>query len=305
MATETNRYAKKKFDLKSTQPHKRKEDRDHNASWYDTTPSELKGFFGFKILLSACKPARIDFLWRSHPLFYHPLLSKLMTRKRYQQLMACLHLVDNDRIDERNKVAKLRPMLELINSTFPVNAPPSIHVAIDEGMVKSRSRFLPIQIYNSKKPTKWGAKLFLLAQEGTHYVMNLFFYVGVVTVDDQSARSITCKTVLRLVKESQLYPPFYLYFDNAYTSIELLLELARMNIYACGVLNQKRKHIPKDFLSRFQKLEKGEIIWTRLQGTNITVTGVYDSKLLLVASNFHNPLHIEWASRRLSRSCVK
>ena len=56
---------------------------------------------------------------------------------------------------------------------------------------------------------------------------------------------------------------YHLYFDNYYTSVKLLLELAINKIYSCGTLIVKRKGVPPNLkdIKEFKKRPRGSMRW--------------------------------------------
>ena len=76
-----------------------------------------------------------------------------MTRDRFQQIKSNFHLVDNSKKIPKDKLFKIKPLLELKNTQMIEE------LSIDEQMVpfKGISR---LKQYISKKPYKWGFKLY-------------------------------------------------------------------------------------------------------------------------------------------------
>jgi hypothetical protein len=120
---------------------------------------------------------------------------------------------------------------------------PGCHCAIDEGMVKFKGRssmkqFLP------KKPTKRGFKIWTRAYSLSGFMNKFEVYEG--KKGDRTEVGLGAIVVTSLTKKIQNHY-HQVYFDNYFTSIDLLVKLLRNGIYSCGTFREK---IGKVFLSR-------------------------------------------------------
>ena len=76
--------------------------------------------------------------------------------------MALLHVVDPGTEDTADKLHKVESFIDYCRSRCLALYQPRQQLAIDEHMVKSRHRSGILQ-YIKDKPTKWGIKLWVLA----------------------------------------------------------------------------------------------------------------------------------------------
>ena len=53
--------------------------------------------------------------WESNAFVHWSPLTNIMSRNRFDEVMACFHLCDNDNLDRSDKMSKVRPFLNLIN----------------------------------------------------------------------------------------------------------------------------------------------------------------------------------------------
>ena len=81
------------------------------------------------------------------------------------------------------KLDKIKSLLDILLPRFRALYCPSPSLAIDETMVGFRGRFGSIQ-YVPMKPTKWGIKLFTLADAANGYVLNTLVYTGAQTLEN-------------------------------------------------------------------------------------------------------------------------
>ena len=95
-----------------------------------------------------------------------------MSRNRFQLLLENLHFVNNNEIDKNDKLAKIRPIVDIVRNQYTEVEPEEYHRR-DEQIIPSKTKFSRIRQYNPKKPKKWGFKN--LVRAGSHGIMYDFF----------------------------------------------------------------------------------------------------------------------------------
>ena len=99
-------------------------------------------------------------------------------------LMKYLHLNNSQRQPYcsstlYDKLFKIKQFLDQIIQLFQDVYSPLKHISIDESIIGFKGRLSWIQ-YMLKKPTKWGIKVWVLADSSNGYVWNLQLYTGKV-----------------------------------------------------------------------------------------------------------------------------
>lgn len=89
--------------------------------------------------------------------------------------MALLHIVDPNTETQGNKLRKVQYFVNDFRSRCACLYQPGQNLAIDERMVKSRHRSR-IRQYIKDKPTKWGIKLWVLADSCNGYTLDFDIY---------------------------------------------------------------------------------------------------------------------------------
>ena len=133
-------------------------------------------------------------------------------------------------------------------------------VSIDEAMIPFKGRSSMKQ-YMPLKPVKRGFKVWTLADAHTGYVYSLEVYTGKKgdTVEKGLGASVI-HTLSRPLQHRYMYmnvhfmEPYlrnphryhHLYFDNFFSSIDLLLDLLKVGLYGCGTLRSNRCGCPTD-----------------------------------------------------------
>lgn len=99
--------------------------------------------------------------WSTDPLFSSEFIRSIpMSRNTFSAILTFLHVSDPDplKTDPSDRLYKVRPLLECLNSNCRKYYQPHRHVSVDERMVKNKGRFTCKQ-YVKMKPVKWGFKL--------------------------------------------------------------------------------------------------------------------------------------------------
>jgi len=119
--------------------------------------------------------------------------------------------------------------------------------------------------YMKNKPTKWGIKLWVLADSSNGYTYDFDVYAGSKAGQVPSEHGLAYDVVMRLVP-SLLNQGYHLYFDNFYTSLQLIKDLFQNGIQATGTAADNRKGFPlsmKGGKTWARKKERGSIRWAR------------------------------------------
>ena len=110
---------------------------------------------------------------------------------------------------------------------------PYAQVSIDERMVQNKGRYAFRQ-YIKDKPTKWGMKLWVIADAGTGYTYNFEVYTG-KTGNAPPKFGLAYDVVIRLMK-SLFGQGYKLFVDNFYSSVQLCKDLIDNKTTMCGTI---------------------------------------------------------------------
>ena len=116
-------------------------------------------------------------------------------------------------------------------------------------MVKSKAR-CHFKQYMKNKPTKWGFKLWVLA-DMTGYTVDFDIYTGKTT--ERSELGLSHDVVMQLVPPLT-YQGYELYCDNFYSSPKLFEDLLHLGIGATGTFRSNRKGIPGEVRHTLKKV---------------------------------------------------
>ena len=87
-----------------------------------------------------------------------------------------------------------------------------------------------------------------------------------------------------------------LFFDNYFTSVNLLSTLLENGTYACGTIRTNRKQYPAEISEEVKKLSHGEFVFR--QSGNLTATAWKDNKVVNIASTLAGPEDHTTVNRR-------
>ncbi len=172
IVVETNRYANS-FGLNNPD----------GRTWTDTTVEEMKAFVGLLICMGIVRLPRLELYWSSQfSLIKTPGISTIMPLRRFEQIWRFLHLTDNNLEiaygqPGYDKLFKVRKLLDLLCPRFESEFELHQSCTIDEAMIPFKGR-LKFKQYMKDKTTKWGIKVFVLADSITGYVKRLQVYTG-------------------------------------------------------------------------------------------------------------------------------
>ncbi|KAL3969518.1 hypothetical protein ACER0C_027315 [Sarotherodon galilaeus] len=117
---------------------------------------------------------RADYWKREWPYNFH-FPQEYMSRNRFEAIVWSLHL-SNLKDDEENqkkrntpqydRLFKIKPLYDQLVNACKANFQPYENICIDERMVASKAR-ISVKQYMKAKPTKWGYKLFVLADSAS------------------------------------------------------------------------------------------------------------------------------------------
>lgn len=149
--------------------------------WVDTNEEEMKKFLGLVFLMGVIHKPQIEMYWSTDVLYATPLFSAIMPRNRFELLLKFFHLNDNtnepNRQDpHRDRLFKLRPLIDHLFEHFQLAYTPGPSVAVDETLLLWKGR-LHFRQYLPLKRSRFGIKMFSLAED-SGYIYRFRIYTG-------------------------------------------------------------------------------------------------------------------------------
>ena len=244
---ETNKF----YLFKKSQTSHRPKSRIHK--WINTTVPEMYIFFAVSMLITRNKHMTIEEHWSTHPYLENPIFRKIMSRDRYQLLLQMLHFSDPYVINSsRDKLIKIRTLLQYTRKFFKETMIPYKNLCIDESIVVFKGRLMFKQYMPSKRH-RFGIKMFVLCDVTTNYILDFIIYCGEGTDIVDSHNIGVSGAVVSTLLNDYLGKGHTLWCDNWYSSPVLFKYLHDEHTNACGTVRKNRKGMPN-----FKKLKKGE-----------------------------------------------
>ena len=213
--------------------------------WQDTMPDEINRLITLLIYFGLVKVGtNFDRYWSVKTLYHGLWARAIMSRLRYRALMALLHVVDPGKEAPDDKLHKVESFINYFKSKCRSLYQPRQHLNIDERMVNSRHRS-GIRQYIKDKLTKWGIKLWVLADSSNGYTIDFNVHIGKAAVGEVSKHGLGYDVVMR-VMQPFLNQGYRLYVDNFYTSVALMNDLFAQRVPATGTIVETRRGFPEN-----------------------------------------------------------
>ena len=200
------------------------------------TKQEFLTFFGWVIMMGIKREPSYRDYWSINHQLTDPYISPFMPINRFFFILSHFHLNDNEKEPGRNdqnynKLYKVKPLIDILAENYKKFYSPTRKQAIDESMIKFKGRSSMKQ-HMPNKPIKRGYKVWVRADE-YGYTSQFKIYTG--KVNGKSEKSLGPREVQSL--SSDLANQHYeIYFDNYFSSVDLMTSLKNKNINACGTI---------------------------------------------------------------------
>jgi len=240
--------------------------------------SDLLIFFGAIIFMSLNQKPDQKSHWSNGSYFSSKFLKRFITKGQYHMIKGILHLSDNIAHKNDHVFYKIESLMENLSSLYRKYYAPNQYLTVDESMAsfKGRSKF---KFYIPSKPTKWGFKIHCLCDSKTGYCLNYYIDPGKSAKKEEN---YTYNLVIKLIKP-YLNKFHILTTDSFYSGIPLFEKLKNEHTGAIGIINKRRKGLPKDFVQS----KNTKLVESVTNGTVVLVKWT-DKKKIICASTIYN-----------------
>ena len=241
VVTHTNSYAYMKIVAGGHRTHTLED-----GSWQATTV-EINCLIALMIYFSLVRvDSVVEKCWSTKTLYHHGLWArKILSRTRYKALMAFLHVVDPANEAPGDKLRKVDEFIKMFKERCSSLYQPRQNIAVDERMVKSTHRSC-IRQYMKNKPTKWGIKLWVLADSSNGYTIDFNVYIGKSQHEAHLSHALGYDVIMKLVRP-YFGQGYQVFFDNFFSSPKLVHELFLNKTTSSGTARVNREGFSEGF----------------------------------------------------------
>ena len=163
----------------------------------------------------------------------------IMSRDRFKQILRYFHCADSNNYVPRGEeghdpLYEVREHIDILTDRFRLCYSPGRELSIDESMIGTKCR-VPFLQYMPKKPTKWVIKVWVCADANTAYVQTFSVYTGKSNDTEFAGKQLAFRVVMKLLKD-YIDKHHKVYFDNFYTSPQLVVTLLKHKTYSSGTV---------------------------------------------------------------------
>jgi len=258
-------YMKEQFELYAG--------RDKNMPLFETTVDEIRKFVGILMLSGYHSlPFERDY-WSTAEDLGCEAVKRAMSRNRFQLLKKFCHIADNCNLSA-SKVAKVQPLYDHLNTKLLQFGIFHEKLSIDESMVPYFGHH-GAKMFIRGKPIRFGYKVWMLcSSDGYPYQATI--YCG--KSDRPESRGLGEHVVLSFVEKISAKSQHELYFDNFFTSYNLMCQLRDVGMRATGTAREGRlgnavlaskRNFDKSQRGKFEHTCDGKVCIVRWSDNNV------------------------------------
>ncbi|XP_068205172.1 piggyBac transposable element-derived protein 4-like [Palaemon carinicauda] len=145
-------------------------------------------------------------------------------------------------------------------------------------------------MYDREKPTKWGIRIYDIADALTGYILGLIPYCGKATIEclGYAGHLFTTRIILTLVDivtHATGETGYHVYTDRLYTNLSLAAELLKKKIHMTGTKNTNRKGLPPQVKKR--KRSSVGTVRSYVKNKRCHILSWKDKRDVIMCSTYH------------------
>ncbi|GFQ83331.1 chimeric ERCC6-PGBD3 protein [Trichonephila clavata] len=241
----------------------------NNRHQFTLSSDCFKKFLGFLLLTGYHSLPQEQMYWSEEEDIDIGIVRKCMSKNRYIEIKRNLHFSDNTNIPlingNKDRLFKIRPILDELNKAFMQFGVFSYNICIDEQRVRYYGHHFLKQFIRGK-PIRFGFKQWAMCCGVTGYCYNADIYEGKpsrISEEDNlegDTYGLGVSVILNKIATIDKPEEHCFYFDNFFTSFDLLKNLKERNIPATGTVRCNRmnkcpiktdKEMKKEFRGAF------------------------------------------------------
>jgi hypothetical protein len=265
------------------------------------TTDDINHFLGIMLFSGYHSvPSERDY-WSAQPDLHVPIIAETMSQNRFRLIKRSIHLADNHNLTAGSKVAKVIPLYDILNRNLQQFGIFHPILSIDESMLPYYGKH-SAKMFVRLKPIRIGYKLWMLTgSDGFPYSVEI--YTG--KSENQPPGPLGIRVVRQLLQVVQRVssPSMHsVFFDNFFTSSDLLRQLREDGFKATGTIRSNRSGgAHRDLIPDNDLRKRGRGAYDYRCDGVVFVVKWYDSSIVSLASNWQNHLPEQRAKRRVGK----
>ncbi|KAJ8909335.1 hypothetical protein NQ315_013451 [Exocentrus adspersus] len=260
-----------------------------NRHDFSVTIDEIKNFIGILLLSGYHKLPQQKMYWSLDEDLGVEIVSKCMSRNRFLEIKKFLHFADNTKIDKKDKMYKLRSLMVLLNKQFRQWGIFHKYLSVDEAMIKYFGHHSSKQFMRGK-PVRFGFKDWMLCSS-TGYCYAFETYCGKNLENKSESLGLGANVVLSFTEHLENPQDHIIFFDNFFTTLDLVQTLKGKGIHATGTIRDNRqKKCPVESSKIMNKKERGSFDYRFDKNNEILLVKWKDNSVCSIATNYD---HVE------------
>ncbi|GBL73505.1 PiggyBac transposable element-derived protein 4 [Araneus ventricosus] len=196
--------------------------------------------------MSIVKRPRIADYWAENVTLGNERIKSMLAKNRFLKIKHYFHISDRESELMKNENGfnfsqKVEPLQTYLRGKFMTHFKTTAEVSVDEALVKFKCRLGIIQ-YMPLKLAKRGIKIWMLCTPYLGYTLNFELYCGKSGSTPRTKNGLGYDVVMHLAKG--LESKNHTCFDRFFSSVNILLDLYKVGIFACGTVMSNRKNLP-------------------------------------------------------------
>lgn len=241
---------------------------------FSVSERDIRAWIGLVYAMGVHKLPSVRHYWSDKWLFRVGHF-RVMTRNRFETIKRYFH-INNNAENADDKLRKIRPLLEMLETQSVRNFIPSRELSLDEMMVRFTGR-VGFKFVKQKKPTSDGLKVYSICDAKTGYTI----HSRVDLRDGTTVREVVLDLVARLPQKRHL-----VVMDNYFTSVATFDAMLEMDQYGLGTMRANRGQ-PRGW-GVTDKTAAGTSMW-QVRGEKMAVMSWKDTGPVTLLSTAHNP----------------
>ena len=233
--------------------------RDKNIPNFLVSNGDLRKFMEMLVLSGYHSFSHEQHYWSTQPDLGVQAVYNSLRRNRYFDIKKHIYFADNQNLTEGDKMSKISPLYEMINNNVIQFGVFHEILIVNESMVPYFGRH-SAKMFIRGKPIRFGYKIWSLCGiDGYPYHLKIYQGKGRsanATTQQEPFGTKVINTTVGIINSNSKVLGHKLYFDNFFTSYDLMYEPGEQRVRATGGIQENRTRPAKRTLISSKAIQK-------------------------------------------------